>query len=301
VAKKAATESYTVPLPWLRLWTDFVHDPKVQMLPETMRHRYVMLLCYTGLRLIPTDDDAAVGYALRLSAKETQRTKAALIKAKLIGKDWKPLAWDRRQRASDHDAAERKRRQRERDKAERTRDTGASHYEVTAASRDSRVLEEEEEEEGQEQEEEHTQTARTRETGADAPGVCAGPDGRKDSKSRKPEPDGFAEFVAAYPPCSRDRDRPRAMREFRARVKEGHTSLEMIDGAKRYALQCDKTSRAGTQYVKSPANFLAEKLFLQPFPLPQQASELETKTHGDLVIEKYFKEQADKRNGGSGR
>lgn len=101
---------------WLRLWSDFATDPKVQRLPEAMQRRFVMLLCLACSRQVPTSDDDAVAFALRLDAEETSETKRTLMRAKLIGRDWKPCAWERRQRLGDHTAAERKRRQREREK-----------------------------------------------------------------------------------------------------------------------------------------------------------------------------------------
>jgi hypothetical protein len=97
---------------WLRLWSDFATDPKVQRLPEAMQRRFVMLLCLACSRQVPTSDDDAVAFALRLNLEETSETKRTLMRAKLIGRDWKPCAWERRQRPGDHTAAERKRRQR---------------------------------------------------------------------------------------------------------------------------------------------------------------------------------------------
>lgn len=104
--------SYTAPLPWLRLYTEFATDPKVQMLSEAMQRRFVMLLCLTGARVVPTADDGAIAFALRLTSEETTETKRVLLAARLIRRDWCPSAWDRRQRIGDHTAAERKRRQR---------------------------------------------------------------------------------------------------------------------------------------------------------------------------------------------
>jgi hypothetical protein len=127
VKKSKNTAGYQSPLPWFRVYTEFADDPKIQRLAETMQRRFVLIMCLTGKRLIPTDDDAAVSFAMRLSAKETARTKSLLMKAKLIQKDWKPTAWERRQFSSDHGGAERQKRYRD-----KHRDSNVT---VTAASR----------------------------------------------------------------------------------------------------------------------------------------------------------------------
>ena len=31
--------------PWLRMYAEFAHDPKVQMMLEVMQRRYIMLMC----------------------------------------------------------------------------------------------------------------------------------------------------------------------------------------------------------------------------------------------------------------
>lgn len=103
---------YSHPLPWLRLYTEFAHDPKVQRLPETIQRRFVMVLCLTGLRSIPTSDDEAVAFALRVSLEEAAETKKILLDAQLIRRDWYPKAWVKRQPKGDHTGALRQRKHR---------------------------------------------------------------------------------------------------------------------------------------------------------------------------------------------
>jgi hypothetical protein len=31
--------------PWFRMYSEFAHDPKVQMMTEVMQRRYIMLMC----------------------------------------------------------------------------------------------------------------------------------------------------------------------------------------------------------------------------------------------------------------
>ena len=33
-----------MPMPWFRMWSEFADDPKVQIMPEAMQRRLVMLL-----------------------------------------------------------------------------------------------------------------------------------------------------------------------------------------------------------------------------------------------------------------
>jgi hypothetical protein len=136
--KKSRTRPFESSLPWFRLYTEFASDPKTQMLSEVLQRRFVMILCLTGSRLVPTSDDAAIAFAMRIGGDELASTKRSLVDAGLIRSDWLPVAWSRRQFHSDHSGAERKRQQRSRD---RQRDR---HVEVTAGSHDSPGLEGEE-------------------------------------------------------------------------------------------------------------------------------------------------------------
>jgi hypothetical protein len=151
-AAMSAPKYYQTPLPWLRLWTDFLDDPKVHRLPEMMQLRFVKVLCLTGRRIVPTNDDGDIVYALRMSKDETAKTKKALIGAGLIGKNWKPLAWDRRQPKGDHTGPKRQKKWREKHAGGNGRDvTGDVTRNVTRNALDSErdaEGEEEAEEEG---------------------------------------------------------------------------------------------------------------------------------------------------------
>ena len=56
--------------PWFRLYSEFAHDPKIQMLSEAMQRRYVMLLCLRCSEVLETLHETEIAFQLRLSAQE---------------------------------------------------------------------------------------------------------------------------------------------------------------------------------------------------------------------------------------
>jgi hypothetical protein len=89
---------------WFRLYSEFAHDPKVQMLSETDQRRYVMLLCLRCNGDV-TLHETEVAFQLRISEQEWIETKARLVEKKLIGDDNNPTAWNKRQFVSDSSRA----------------------------------------------------------------------------------------------------------------------------------------------------------------------------------------------------
>jgi len=87
--------------PWFRLYSEFAHDPKVQMLSEAMQRRYVMLLCLRCSETLETLQETEIAFQLRLSDKELEETKLLFISKKFIDKQWNLLNWDKRQFVSD--------------------------------------------------------------------------------------------------------------------------------------------------------------------------------------------------------
>jgi len=106
-------------MPWFRMYTDFLTDPKMISLAfEDQRH-------FIGVLALKSDgaiDDIADGDLLnRIVAQRLwidhgviRDVKKRLKEAGLIDSDWQPVAWGKRQFVSDKDAtaAERKRRER---------------------------------------------------------------------------------------------------------------------------------------------------------------------------------------------
>lgn len=96
---------HTKPAQWFRMYAEFATDPKVQMLSETEQRRYIMLLCLRCSNGDVTLHDAEVAFQLRVSADEWAATKEVLVTRKLVTKDNRPTAWERRQMASDSSAS----------------------------------------------------------------------------------------------------------------------------------------------------------------------------------------------------
>lgn len=87
--------------PWFRLYSEFAHDPKVQMLPEAMQRRYVMLMCLRCSETLETLHETEIAFQLRLSTEELEQTKQLFISKNFIDKHWNLLNWDKRQFVSD--------------------------------------------------------------------------------------------------------------------------------------------------------------------------------------------------------
>ncbi|MBC9904780.1 hypothetical protein [Achromobacter xylosoxidans] len=104
---------------WFRMYGEFATDPKVQMMPEAMQRRLVMLLCLqcsNGIETFhETERDSSIAFALRISDAELAATKELFMRKEFINSDWTLRNWDKRQYASDSSTA-RVRRHREKSK-----------------------------------------------------------------------------------------------------------------------------------------------------------------------------------------
>ena len=87
--------------PWFRLYSEFAHDPKIQMLSEAMQRRYVMLMCLRCSETLETLHETEIAFQLRLSTDELDETKQLFISKNFIDKHWNLLNWDKRQFVSD--------------------------------------------------------------------------------------------------------------------------------------------------------------------------------------------------------
>jgi len=90
-------------LPWFRLYSDLLDNPKIQMLPEHMRYRYVALLCSRCKMEHLTDQ--IIAFQWRLPPADVQETKSLFIGLGVIDENWTVLKWDKRQFVSDDSGA----------------------------------------------------------------------------------------------------------------------------------------------------------------------------------------------------
>lgn len=121
--------------PWFRLYAEFAHDPKVQMMPEHMQRRYVMLMCMRCNEFVDASGngcsnalrDDEIAFHLRISDADLAETKALFVSKGFIDSEWNLLNWEKRQPKSDRDPTrgERQKRFRENHKNEVAKDSNA--------------------------------------------------------------------------------------------------------------------------------------------------------------------------------
>jgi hypothetical protein len=109
---------------WFRMYGEFANDPKVQMMPEAMQRRLVMLLCLqcsNGIETFhETERETSIAFALRISDADLAETKELFLRKEFINPDWTLRNWDKRQYASDSSTA---RVRRHREKSKQTNET----------------------------------------------------------------------------------------------------------------------------------------------------------------------------------
>lgn len=115
----------TKAMPWFRMYTDFLNDPKMISLAFEDQRHYVGVLalkCSGTLdqECAPELLDRIVAQRLWIDHSTIREVKKRLLAAGLIGDDWQPLGWAKRQFRSDVDPtnAERQRRFKERKREE---------------------------------------------------------------------------------------------------------------------------------------------------------------------------------------
>jgi hypothetical protein len=100
-----------MPNPWFRMYSEFADDPKVQMMPEVMQRRLVMLFCERCK--CETLHETERAFHWRINETELAQTKAVFVEKGFIDEQWNLLNWNRRQFISDS-STERVRQYRER-------------------------------------------------------------------------------------------------------------------------------------------------------------------------------------------
>jgi hypothetical protein len=79
----------------------------------------------------------------------------------------------------------------------------------------------------------------------------------------------FSELQAIYPKRGGDQRWHDARKAINARLTEGHTWPQILNGAQRYAAWCVETGKVGTETVKQAATFVGPgKAFLEPWTPP---------------------------------
>jgi hypothetical protein len=91
-------------------------------------------------------------------------------------------------------------------------------------------------------------------------------DKKKTSKSTTAaaQPTEFTDLKALYPPRSGGNPWPRALKACLARIREGSTWSELLEGTRRYQSYCSAAHKIGTEYVMQAATFFGpDKRYLE--------------------------------------
>ena len=86
---------------WFRLYPEILHDPKVQILSETLRWRYVALLCLQCNDILKISPDDEIALSLRITVEEWSVTRTEFIKRNLLTQTGSIKGWEKRQFISD--------------------------------------------------------------------------------------------------------------------------------------------------------------------------------------------------------
>lgn len=104
--------------------------------------------------------------------------------------------------------------------------------------------------------------------------------------SRDADQEWFLNFKLAYPNRAGDQNWSGAVRASNARIKEGHTPQQMLDGGRRYAAYCDATGSTDTQYVKTAAVFLGPaKHFMSAWDIPPNKADRRLNKNLDVMAQ----------------
>ena len=109
------------PMPWFRMYVDFLNDPKMIALAFEDQRHFIGVLALKSDGVLDSGCDAKlldriVAQRLWIDQAAIVEVKKRLISGGLIGADWQPIAWEKRQYNSDRSAERtRKYRQRQRE------------------------------------------------------------------------------------------------------------------------------------------------------------------------------------------
>lgn len=86
-------------------------------------------------------------------------------------------------------------------------------------------------------------------------------------------PPGFEEFWSVFPRRAGGNPKTRAVKAYRARLRDGHTPEVMLEGARRYAEFIRATGKEGTEYVLQAATFVgSDKRFQEEWAKPGEGN-----------------------------
>ena len=90
---------------WFRCYSEFATDPKVQIMPEHMQRRLIMLFCLRSGNVLATLHETEIAFSLRITEQELAETKMLFLQKGFVNDNWEIQNWDKRQYVSDSSTA----------------------------------------------------------------------------------------------------------------------------------------------------------------------------------------------------
>lgn len=224
--------------PWFRLYAEFSHDPKVQMMSEAMQRRYVMIMCLRCSNALVTLHETEIAFHLRVTDAELAETKALFIEKGFIDDDWNLLNWEKRQFKSDS-SAERVARHRAKKKKQ-------GNAEVTLQKRRSNALDTDTDTD--------TDTKKHSSEKSDQTAQHADPK----------YPDRFADFWKTYPSTPRKTAKSECAKRWKARQLDAHAD-KIID----HVAAMKRTRQWQEGFEPAPLTYLNQKRWEDGLPTTQ--------------------------------
>lgn len=261
----------TQSLPWFRMYTDFLMDPKMIALAFEDQRHFIGILALKSDGALDQDCcpdlmDRIVAQRLWIDHAIIRDVKKRLIAAELIDNDWQPLAWNKRQMRSDADPtnAERQRRHRERQKA-------AKEAEEKAVLEAKKKAQAEAEQSGKDAENDSNALRNAQVTPIDIDTDLDKEVDKKtlssDSKKRSTYSESFNHFWSAYPNTSRRVAKGKCF-DIWKRKKLDAIADDVVDHVKAMA----KTKQWREGYEPAPLTYLNQDRWEDGLPAPQEAA-----------------------------
>lgn len=236
---------------WFRAWHGAPTDPKWRTIARRANSRpgdvFAVVSCLWDRASQARDRGSVAGYDCEIIADglgyepdEVERIISALIDKEVII-DGRIAAWEKYQpKREDNQSTERSRRFRDKNHETETTESQRDETQCNAMQR-AATLDTETEEKREEEKKEEQKTSRA---------VAAA--------TRPAAADKFEEFWREYPKREGANPRKPAEKRFKAALRSGIDADEIIDGTKRFSIECQRLGKTGTPYVPQALKWLGE-------------------------------------------
>lgn len=216
----------TVKMPWFRMYTDFLNDPKMIALAFEDQRHFIGILALKSDGALEADVeeslmDRIVAQRLWIDHGIIRDVKKRLVAAGLINANWQPLAWDKRQFKSDSS----------KDRVAKFRASKKDgNGDVTLPKRKSNAVD--------------TDTDTDTET-------------EKDNAGKPAMPSGFSEFWKAWPPSERKQAKGKCLDAWKKANAEQDVAA-VLTHVERMKASPGWTKQSG-EFIPSPLVYLHQR------------------------------------------